>query len=92
MPAMRAQTSSVYIAIITMSASSGPILVRIMLYFMYISLCIIVINSRNQYKMLCKIYTHLKPTLQKALPKGDLKFNVTAILTPPLEYIIQYEI
>ena len=29
MPAMRAQASSVYIAVITVSASSGPILVRI---------------------------------------------------------------
>ena len=34
MPAMRAQGSSVYIAVITISASSGPILVRIV-YLVY---------------------------------------------------------
>ena len=33
MPAMRAQASSVYIAIITIAASSGPILVRSVNYF-----------------------------------------------------------
>ena len=37
MPAMRAQASSVYIAIITISASSGPVLVKIMLcIFVYV--------------------------------------------------------
>ena len=51
MPAMRAQASSVYIAIITIAASSGPILVRSVNYFISFTY-----ESRICYVHVCTHY------------------------------------
>lgn len=68
MPAMRAQASSVYIAVITISASSGPILVRTVHSVLWM------------FKFIWKFYKHSVENIFTIYTQIDIKIPSTIVL------------